>query len=298
MIFVVWEHPANVIDSLYTYFYEKFPKSTRFYAGKDLGSSDVEMLSRPPLLRAGWLILCDSLVKPSALKQINEANPKNIILIRAHSKKDVEKIHEKYNGVEYKVLDNHILDKEKVITWIMSELLINKSNAEFLYKRANGNLNDIVIAVQNIKPLPDRNKSIISKFTVKNSRAYINDVVPFLLGAQNSFLDKKEIMQTIYKFRFAFSWMIKEIKKDIGVYAEVFNLISTHVLTVDNYMKVKNTVDSKAVRHLSDNKLRFIILLYGEVSYEHLLYVKSRIDCIGTGSFEIIKLIQLINIGG
>lgn len=298
MILVVWENPMNVIDSVLSYFYEKYPVSTRYYLGRVISSAEIAKLTIPPLLQLGWLIIAPTSIKPTALTALDSGRAKNVCIVMVKNRKELDKVTDAFDSITYKVIDNHIVSKDKSIDWISKELVCDYKVAKYLYNRVHGNIKDLVSAVQTIKPLPKHDKATIEKYAVKNFNAGVSDIVAYLLGISSPYVKKSDIIGTVYNFRYAFSWLLNELQQSVKDYLTVFSLLSSGELDIDSYPEQKKLLKSNRLRHTPDWILKRLILAYGTVSTEYVFWLQTELSNIPKTQFGVIKLLQLLQIGG
>lgn len=297
MVFIVYENPLNIINSVYTDFYERYPKSCVYHLGYRIKTTELEMLQHPPLLSTGWLIICNSSISSKDLKLLDR-NTSNVILIQCRSEIDVANAIEASVSVEYHVINNYHVNKRIVIQWIQGQTGCDYDSARYLYSRLGGNMRDIINNVSLLQFAPVFNKQSIKSYTQKSPKANVSDIVPFLLGMPRSGIHLKDVVQVLHKFYFAFPWLINELKKQITDYLLLFESISCGDLNLQNYVEYKDLSKSKRIRSMPLWQLKYIIQLFGQISVEHVYFIKLQLDKITQNRFGVIKLIYLLKIGG
>lgn len=60
MIILLWEDANNCINSIVGSLSSKFPKDAQFYLSKRPEAAEIEKLTKPPFVFAGWLIYANA----------------------------------------------------------------------------------------------------------------------------------------------------------------------------------------------------------------------------------------------
>lgn len=298
MIFVIYENPANVINSAYTDFYDKYPKSCIYRLGGRASQQEFGMLQQAPLLMPGWLIICGPKIAVKSLQMLENGSADNVILVQCSSKGELEDIIDRFDSIDYKVIDNYFIGSDVMIDWIQKQSKCDYDTAKHLYWRLGGNIRDIVSSVSMLSFMPVMSKYVVNQYTSKSLKAGVNDVVPFMLGIQRRGVNVEDIIKVVYRFRFGFSWLIQELRKQAEEYFKIFSAVCCGDLTINDYVEYRDTARSKRIRAMPYGKLKHVVLAFGDVSMEHVYYVRTQLGLINTDRFSIIKLIYLIRTGG
>lgn len=299
MIFVVWEDANNCINSVISTVNSKFPKEARYFLGKKPQAAELELLTKPPFVFTGWLISANRKTKLSVLKQLNECRSNNIILIRVDSQAQFDEQKERLTSTDAKFFDNHNVSKTQVLQWIKDELPCTDEIAKYLYNRVGGYMRELVFAVQNLK----RSGKEISRKTIrelvdKNDTASMFDIAEYLIGVQHDRVKPNDVFSTLYKFRYAESWILETLTKELTLYKKVFDLVASCEMDITNYAAKVKLCEDKSIRDMPIWKLKRIILNYGKTSMERIVLIKSMLNDIGKSYFDIIKILQIVSIGG
>lgn len=299
MIVVVWEDANNCINSIVNTLTDKFPKDARYYLSKKPQASEIELLTRPPFVFIGWLIYANKKTNVKLLAQLDDCRSQNIILIRVTNQNDYKDLESKISSLNTKFFDNHTVSKEQLIKWISSELSCPEDVAKYLYNRTGGFMREIVFAVQNLKRTgKEVTRKLIRELVAKNQNASMLDVVEYLIGITSAHTSKSDIFATIYRFRYAESWLVETIKTELDNYIKVYKLVASCTLTIQNYSEQALLLQDDEIQKMPNWKLKRMILNYGKTSLERIILTRSMFESMGKSYFNLIKLIQLLSIGG
>ena len=122
MIILLWEDANNCINSIVGSLSSKFPKDAQFYLSKRPEAAEIEKLTKPPFVFAGWLIFANAKTSVKILQQLDESRSKNIILLRVNNQHDFKDTEQRIAMLNYQSFDNHALEKTTILTWIQQEL--------------------------------------------------------------------------------------------------------------------------------------------------------------------------------
>lgn len=298
MIFVIYEKPANIVNSVYEKFYARYPDSCICRLGPRPSAQELDVLKYPPLLMPGWLVICPSRVSRAAVDALESCRASNVILVQCVTREEMFDTAERLDGTGFKTIDNHAVDKKAVVDWIAGQSGCDYDTAGFLYKRLGGNLQDIVMSMPLLRFMPEVNKGAVKAYIKKSARASVDDIVPYILGIQRKWVQKKDVVMVIYRFRYAFPWLVRELRRQADECLAVFRAVSSGDLDINNYIQYHDIAESREMRALSLAKLKFLVMSFGRVSMEHVYLVKTQLDGLPASRLGIVRLIYLLQIGG
>lgn len=299
MIILLWEDANNCINSIVGSLSSKFPKDAQFYLSKRPEAAEIEKLTKPPFVFAGWLIYANAKTSVKILQQLDESRSKNIILLRVNNQRDFKDTEQRIAMLNYQSFDNHALEKTTILTWIQQELVCSEAIAKYIYNRTGGYLKNLIFAVQTLKRSnKEIDRKLIRSLVEKSQNASMMDIAEYLIGIENSYTDIKDIYSTLYKFRYAESWLLETLKKELSNYIKVYQLVSDCTLDISNYLTNSELLQDKQVRDLPKWKLKRIILNYGKASLERIILTTAMLNSFGSSNFDLIKLLQLVQVGG
>lgn len=299
MIAVIWEDANNCISSVVNNLNNKFPKEARYYLSKRPTQQEIELLTRPPLTFAGWLIFANKSTNVKLLAQLDDCRSQNVIVIRVDNQRVYKDLQMKISSLNSRFFDNHLLSKDTVLKWVASELNCSEDVAKYLYYRVGGYVKELVFAVQNLKKSGKSvTRALVRELVDENNSASMLSIAEYLIGIKNDRVTKSDVFATLYKFRYAESWVLETLIKEVQLYIKVFELVADLTLNIQNYATQADLLQDKDVRDAPKWKLKRMILNYGKVSLERLVLAKSQLCCINKSNFNLIKILQLVSIGG
>lgn len=299
MIIIIWEDANNCINSITNTLDSKFPKEARYYLSRKPEAVEIEKLTRPPFVFAGWLIYASSRTPVKVLQQLDEARSQNVIVIRVNNQEEYKKTSQALASLNVKTFDNHTLNKEIILHWIESELCVSEAMAKYIYNRVGGYLKEVIFAVQKLQRSNQAiTHKLVRSLVDKQQNASMMEIAEYLIGIQSPYTDVSDIYATLYKFRYAESWILETLINELTVYMKVYQLVSDCVLDISNYSTQVDLLPDKFVRKQPKWKLKRIILNYGKTSLERIMLTKAMLNDCGNSNFDLIKIIQLVSIGG
>lgn len=299
MITVIWEDANNCIDSIVNTLTNKFPKDARFHLSKKPSPQELELLTRPPMVFLGWLIFANKRTPARILSQLDNCRSENIIVIRVDNQKDFKSVQAKVASLNAQFFDNHLLGKDKILKWVSSELNCSEDTAKFLYYRVGGYLKELVFAVQSLKKSEKTvTRALIRSLVDENNSVSMLSIAEYILGIKNEHVSKDDVFNTLYKFRYAEKWILETLLQEVQLYITVHSLVSDLTLNIQNYSTQADLLKDEGVRGMPKWKLKRMILNYGKVSLERMIFTKAQLATIGKSNFNLIKILQLASIGG
>lgn len=294
MIYILLEQEGNVINSVEQDFLKRYHKtSIKRYASDDVDKSELSTLQSPPLFDSNWLVVCTS-----ARRWLSKCYPeKNTILIKVSRKSSLQQVLQSIPDIEYKVIDNYSVPKDLVISWIMKNLRVTDYVAKRLYNRAAGRLKEIAVAVDLLKTLPSVNLDAVNTYTNKVNRVGIFDLVQYLLGISED-VSPTEMVQFIYDFRYAISWVLNSVTAELQLYFDVYMAMDTGELSLTNFRDFIGSTDIQSVRVCKPYRIQKIIESHDVVSTELVYFLILQIKSMPTGKSGVEQLLQLMKIGG
>lgn len=299
MIIVVWEDANNCINSIISQFTDKFPKEARYYLSQRPSSTELELLSRPPLIFIGWLIITGARTPARLLKQLDDTASQNLIVIRVNNESEYKDAKEKFSGIEVKYFDNHKPPKEDVLNWIRDRLICDEKVAKYLYRYCGCYVRNIVFAVQILERDGRRvDNKLIRQLVNKSQSASMFDITRYILGLPGSDVKRDDIYSTLFKFQHAESWILETLIKELDNYKKVHMMVSDRKLSITNYTSATELMEDRAIREMPKWKLKRIILDYGGVSLERIVMLQGLLRKTGKSNFDLVYIIQLVSLGG
>ena len=295
MIYIIFEQDRNQINPVEPAFISKFNKSSIKRIGKEgCNSLDVTSLKKGPLFNKAWLLLCENEVP----KHLELLQPDlNCILIHANSKKALQKV---VTGVEqytYKIIDNYQIPKEVVLSWIMHELNVGDRVARHLYNRVHGYQKQIMEAVNKLSVLPVVTMKNIDTLVEDMGTVTIYHVVQHMLGIPTK-VSEIEILEFIYRFRYADKWLKTSITNELKIYYETYLLQDDGILSLENFREFLKGTDNSIYKSCSEYKLKKLIESHDSISTELVYYVMLQVSCMPAKMNGILLLMDLIKAGG
>lgn len=299
MIALIWEDVNNSINSIISSLNEKFPREARYYLGRKPDNSEIELLTRPPLVFMGWLIHASKNTSVKVLEQLSECRSQNLVVIRVENQNDFDRVKQKTASLNVKVLDNHVLTRESMLTWVQRELFCSENTAKYIFNRAGGRMKELVFAVQTLKKSGQAiTRKTVRELVDKSYSAGILDVLEYILGISSGYVKAADVFAVIYKFRYAESWILETLQSELASYITVHRMALSGALDIYNYVEKVPLIADKTIQKLPRWKLKRILLNFGKVSMEHMLLVQAMLQQIGKSYFDLIKIIQLLSLGG
>lgn len=290
----------NVLFPFVDELYKTYVPSSRGSLDWNSKAADVvAMYGKSPLFNDGWLLECSNAVKPSSIGKLERVNPNNCLVYSTRSKEELNKLANKFSDFHVEVVDNHDVPREDVIVWIMKELKCAGSTADLVYTRAGGRLENIMAGVNTLSLLDHVRATDVRLYVEKSHKVFVSDIAKWILGITRPGVKREDLMQLVYDFRYAQSWLLQEINNQLSLYLKIFTLAADGTLTLKNYKEYKSITSDGKIRDLPEYSLLKILQCFGTVSLEYLYYVKEVCSSIAkndrTGMY---KLIQLIKLGG
>lgn len=290
----------NTIDDICSQlpkFKKNYPESCRVNLYSGSKDTVLTMLSQPPLLASGWLVLCHFIPTKDKLKKLKALPNFNLIIYCFDSQKKYAKFETvaKEIDLDYKLIDNLKPSKEDVIAYIMNNLNTEVSVAEYLYNRYKGYLPDIIINVNALAALPIVTKETIRRYATKSNDFAIYDLASYLVGAE-TYINYKQAVKIVYQYRYGFSHLLSYLKDYVNEYLEVFKFIDAGELDSTNIENFKSSTSNKVIKEMHSYRLLKIIEHHSKVSTEKLLYLKHYLGELSTSAYSEYKLLLLLKI--
>lgn len=295
MIYLLREQKVNVINSVLFDFYSKYPKPSRVTVSTDRQASAItQQVQTPPLIAGGWLVLCSVKVSPGAIKKLDSKDASNAVVVQAGSKADVNNLAAGLEGSSFKVIDNYVIDRQVMTSWVAEELSCGSEVAATLCNRVNYQTASVIRNVNLLKSLPYVGRGEVLRYVEKESRYSVSDLSSFLIGYEDLHgFSYEDAVQILHQFRYSYSWLVKKLLADVRLHLKIFSLISSGTLTRVNYQKFRKMSGDKDIRGLTDKALYRIISLFGEVSTEYLLHLEAMLAMLKGRPEEAYRLVTL-----
>lgn len=298
MIVVLLENPTNVISSVLNKFYAKYPKSCRGFISDKTPNERVVVYNHPPLLSSGWLLMCTGRVTRTLIKRIGKLPENNIIIFQVESQRDCQAVQQELSSVdlEFMLIDNYKIKKEEVISYICTSLKVSKLDADYLYKRHDGYVRDIMTSVKALSLLPYVTRVEIKKFTVASSRLRLYDISNYLLGLSESKVSYEKVIQLVYQYQYGFDYLLKSIADTLEEYLHVYKYLDDGALNITNYREFKAESVDSVIKGYSEYRLMKVIESYQLVSVEKVYFVLHAVKGFNNDSFGVVQLIDLLRL--
>jgi hypothetical protein len=238
-------------------------------------------------------------VKPYSIKKLESLAPSNKIVFKVRSFDELEAKAKEFEELKPTVVDNHALETKDVITWIVEELECSTEIANRIYNRTNGRLGNIMTSVRTLSMLDYVGVAEVNLYVDKVQHVTVQNIVEWILRINRPGVKKEDLIELVYEFRFAQSWLLTTISQQLNLYVKVLTYAGSSELSLKNYHEFSSLSEDKDIQKLSEYRLKRILRSFGEVSLEYVYYVKSVIDSISKrDKLGLYKLIQLIKLGG
>lgn len=297
MILVLIESEFNCITSVIDHFTSLYnKKSVVKITGSRVKDNISSMLTRKPLLDNGWLIICTDRISTALLKEWDL--PFNNIIVHIPNSGKLSAVLDKLGDIDYQLFDNSKVNPELVKQWVAQQLHCNEVVASSVVSRCNHRLKNIVLAVDSLKHFENVNLSLVNQYVPKVSTVSVNDVVLYLLRAQDKDIKMEEVVKTVSEFRYAYKWLLDTIEDEIRATLSVFDEMHSGNLSLENYKDFLKQTDNKHVLRFSEYKLKRVIELQTRVSTEYAYYVLCSIEGIPRSFYGLYRLLFLIKMIG
>lgn len=299
MLLVVQENPYNVITAVIDKVRQNFRNSSIKYVHRKTKKDVIDSFNKPPLFNSGWLIICSSSVPARTIKTLVDSSAQNIVYIQTSTKSETSDLKEKLfkADIEYTFVDNYVVSESDLINYCMTELPISSSNAQYLVRRHNAYVKDVVESVNRLKFLPTVERAHINNYTEKTLKFGLYDVFTFLIDySDEKRCTYKDAVAVVYAYRYGIKYLRKYLIKSFEEIKEVFLLAETGQLTIKNYKEVKTHTSNKMLKELTENRIKYYLTLFNSCSTEYLDYMKHLLEKCSTGYWgacDIIKILQL-----
>lgn len=269
--------------------FKDVPNSSRLYITPNNFNNASSKLKTPPILTHKWLVIISSRLSESQLLGIC-SDSENINIIETETKlkfNDVKNIF-LTNDIEFKVFDNTKTSKTDCILYVQTKLKLDEADRKYLCKRHGYYFPKIVESVHILSGMDNIDRKVIRQYTEARS-IYISQITDTLLGVKN--LNKASV-DLIYEYRYGFKFLLSVILNDLALYEFIFTEISSGFLDLTNYREYKT--DNELFNNASLYRKETIINTYRSLSFDKLLYVKTKVEMIEPKSSNIYKLIKLL----
>lgn len=251
---------------------------------------------KPPLFAPGWLLECNIGLNVSYLKYLQKMPTNNIYLFVVDSKRKLEQLASKFEGVsiEYKAINNLKIPKDVVLDYILSELNINETTAKFLYSRHHGYVKDIVTSVHILKNFDYVTQSIIKKYTVPTSSVKVYDLVTFITEPNKVSYDS--IIALLFQYQYGLEYLLKYTVDQLEIYLKIFSYMLDGVVDITNYKVIIPQLNDRAFKDLSIYRVGKIIESFDYISFDKLYFSYLFIKKLGSSRTDLVELINFLRI--
>lgn len=298
MIIVLFENTNNVILPFYDKLAKLYPESSRGKINrKDKPADVLSRFTRPPLFSSGWLIECHPSVSKSTLAKLEAAADKNVILVKATSRKLLNDVCSKLQSLDVRMVDNYHLKYGDVVDWIVQELNCSETIAEKIYARTDGQPAKLVEAVNVLSTLAVVDITDVNRYVAKASLYSPYDLFLWIVCRPKRGMGYTDAVRVVYEYQYGISWLVKFLSRQVDDCLTVFFYAVSGELSLKNYREFQQGTTEKSISGMSEWTLKNILGMFGEVSYEYLFYVKNLLDSFNNDSFACYRLVQLIKLG-
>jgi hypothetical protein len=241
------------------------------YLGKDDSEKIEKIISKPPALTAGWLLIVNS--KGLSLDFLTSlGTDKDTIVFITYSQEEYEKLFISFDSVQFSFISvNRLKPKEEeILEYIQNSLNITHKLANMIYKRHKGYIPKIVESVLILSSLDNVRRVDILKYVQPSINLTWKDLFDHAIGVENKSISS--IKELLFRYRFAnkklFTFMINRFEFYIMIQEEVFS----GTLTLSNYKEYysKNS-NSASFKKFSPFDVKKAIESVGVVSYDKLI---------------------------
>lgn len=290
MIYLLFEQEYNVINPVETEFVKRYNKASIKRFSGDATKADFAGLTNAPVLNREWLIICSG-----SFRHVRDLYPtKNTILWKVTRRAELEHALLSLDGMQFKLVDNYKISPDVVRAWICRELGVTEKIAKTLYNRCAGNLKALVTAVDVLKGLDTITRSAVIKNVPKVNGVSCLGLVQYLIGEQTRY-SRVEIVQFIYEFRYAFSWLKTQLLSEIKKYLNVFLDVDSGDL---QYGSVHEYVQNNKTLGISEYRLQKMIEAHRYVSTEKIYLLSLMLQELPSGSDGVVQLLKIVEVGG
>lgn len=285
MNIVLIEDPVFSIDSLKDSIKSKCPVSSQIHVNRNNFRDMLRLKDTTPLLTEGWTIMLSSTLSPKQ-SALFCTNPKDIVIIETRSRNKNEAIVTLSDlGIEFNVVDNVNVSRDRLVSYCMDKLGINKKDATTLCTRCNDYLPYVSESVSLLESLGRKiNRADILRFINKRSSFNVNTLFYHLIGYNRK--SREDVACFIYDFRYALPYIKKSLLKILEDCISIYLLMESGFLGADNFKEF----NFPKKLNISEYMLKKIIIdVHPVVPLEVLVLVKVSIQ-------KMNKTYQLLNI--
>jgi len=285
MNIVLIEDPIYSIDSLKRSVKEKFPISSQLFVTRRNYYESLKLIKNPPLLTEGWAIVLSSAL-PAKQAALFCEDSKNLVIIEVLPRKKNESMSELNGlGIEFSVVDNVHVDKERLAKYCVDKLGISQKDAVTLCNRCNNYLPYVTESVSLLSSLgKEVSRSDILKYVNKRSSFNVQSLFLHLIGYNRK--NTETVACFLYDFRYAMNYIKTSLLAYLNDCIAIYLYMEEGLLGADNYKDFK--FPSKLT--ISEYLLKKIILdVHPVVPLEVIIVIKISIE-------RMNKIYELINI--
>lgn len=295
MLYVVLESEFNVITPIEDAFIQYYHESSIVRIGsKDLSAQDIEKVKQPPLFNREWLIICGE-IRTDSIGMLKPDS--NTIILKVTKKHKLNVLLEAVRKYQYVLISNMTIEHETMIQWIVSELGTTQSIAQRIYKRAGGRTKLIVTGVQQLSGMQNITAKTVDQYIESAHTVNISMLVQYVLGISSN-VSYDGIIQFLYTFRHARTWLRDCLVSEILIYLEVFKEMDRGNLDITNFRQFKTYTENKIISALSEYRLQCIVESHRYVSTELVYYLWLYCQSIHSGVTGVRQILMLVKTGG
>ena len=293
MFVVLLESKSTVICSKEPELLGKFRQSSIHRINKKTEIEDLERFEKPPLLDVGWLLICSFNVTDVCLKRMATLSERNIYYFRVNSKQACATLLERLKEfkIEYRFINNYKTPKEEVVKYVLDNLDVSLTDAEFLVEYSGNYLPLVAKNVNSLSLVGSVDKSTIRKFAESNSAVPLYELSNYLLG--NSKCSYSQIVSILENYKYAAKHVVDYLEKTFEGYVCVFKEISAGTLSMTNFKSFKRNTSIKTIKNYDDYQLQKIIESYGSISVEWLYYLYFTVKEMPRSRYSLYRILLL-----
>lgn len=292
MVIVLLEAENNMINPVVPTLTKNINPSCVKILYKKINVEQLNEYKKPPLLETGWFLVYSGVDK--RVMQYLVKLDFNITILCAHSRSSGELISEFLTGlgIEFRIIDNLNISKQTKIEYIKRELLLNESDATYLYNRTRGYLKDLTSAVFALKGLTDITRKDIKSLVPKTEKFGLNDLYNYLIGDKSTDMKYENAVKLVHKYRYGFDFLKEFLLEKLQQTMRVFEKVSTGELSIENYREYSD----KSLTALSQFQLYKIIEQYRDISYDYLYFLFVNVSSLTSNGIGLLMLLNLLKL--
>lgn len=297
MILVVVEKTMDGICSAKNVFYQRYPKSARSYVTSYTDQNTLAKLQSPPLLQVGWLIEVDYNISKDILKRLSTLSDSNLVIINTENLKQFNAARETLVklGLPFKMVDNRRPPDEKIRGYISQNLSIAPKAAEYLVKKYDRYMPDIIRAVNDLRRYDYVDLQTAKSASPDKKGVALYEIIGYLLN-YDSHISYEQAVSLVYDYRYGGSYLLSYVTETLEQYIEVFKQIELGNLSARNAAEFRKKTDNKKIKDLNEYQLLHMIEGHRYVPADRLYYLYLKVSSMKRNSYSLYRFIYLLKI--